>query len=226
MQLKRYLAAVPDPRGKQGQDYPLWSILSLIIVGFLCGRQGLQAVHRLGRKLNAGQRSALGFVHGRTPCHATLTETVRILDPKALRDVLHQVVVITANGNRRHVAIDGKTMKATKNAQGHAVHVVSAFCSGLGHLIGTEASHSKGMEIPDAFKLLEQLDLRDTIVTGDAMFCRKSLTEKIVAKGGDYLFPVKGNQKNLAGAIATAFNQPVFPPQAPRYRRSKSARAH
>ncbi len=226
MQLKRYLAAVPDPRGKQGRDYPLWSILGLIIVGFLCGRQGLQAVHRLGRKLNAGQRSALGFVRGRTPCHATLTETVRILDPKALMKVLQQVAVITTNGDNRHVAIDGKTMKATKNDQGHAAHVVSAFCSGLGRLMGTEASHGKGMEIPDALKLLDQLDLRDKVVTGDAMFCQKSLTEKIVVKGGDYLFPVKGNQRNLEEAIATAFNQPVFPPRALRHRRSKSARSH
>ena len=31
MQLKAILQQVPDPRGKQGQDYKLWSILSLII---------------------------------------------------------------------------------------------------------------------------------------------------------------------------------------------------
>ena len=30
---------IPDPRGKQGQDYTLWSILSLVIIGLLCGRQ-------------------------------------------------------------------------------------------------------------------------------------------------------------------------------------------
>ena len=29
MQLKAILQRVPDPRGKQGQDYKLWSILGL-----------------------------------------------------------------------------------------------------------------------------------------------------------------------------------------------------
>ena len=32
MKLYELLRQVPDPRGKQGQDYALWSILSLIVV--------------------------------------------------------------------------------------------------------------------------------------------------------------------------------------------------
>ena len=31
------------------------------------------------------------------------------------------------------------------------------------------------------------------IVTGDAMFCQKSITAKIVERGGDYILPVKPN---------------------------------
>ena len=75
------------------------------------------------------------------------------------------------------------------------------------------ASRGKGMEIPDALKLLDQLDLKDKIVTGDAMFCQKSIVAKIAEKGGGYVFPVKDNQKNLRENIATAFNEPVFPPR-------------
>ena len=69
----------------------------------------------------------------------------------------------------------------------------------------------KGIEIPDALKLLDQLDLKDKIVTGDAMFCQKSIVAKIAEKGGGYVFPVKDNQKNLRENIATAFNEPVWP---------------
>ena len=60
MNLRAVLQQVPDPRGKQGQDYRLWSILSLIAVSLLCGRRGLQAVFFLGRSLNKRQRLALG----------------------------------------------------------------------------------------------------------------------------------------------------------------------
>jgi predicted transposase YbfD/YdcC len=36
------------------------------------------------------------------------------------------------------------------------------------------------MEIPDALKLLDRLDLKGRVVTGDAMFCQKSIVAKIV----------------------------------------------
>ena len=56
------------------------------------------------------------------------------------------------------------------------------------------------------------MDLKGKIVTGDAIFCQKSIVAKIVEKGGDYVLPVKNNQRNLRENIETAFNEPVFPP--------------
>src|SRR5271165_5279832 len=61
LQLKTILRQVPDPRGKQGQDYMLWSILSLIIVSLLCGRRGMKAAFLLGRSLSRRQKAELGF---------------------------------------------------------------------------------------------------------------------------------------------------------------------
>ena len=74
-------------------------------------------------------------------------------------------------------------MRASKDGDDHAKHGLSAFCAGLQSILGNEASRGKGMEIPDALKLLDQLDLKDKIVTGDAMFCQKSIVG-IADKGG------------------------------------------
>jgi predicted transposase YbfD/YdcC len=63
-----------------------------------------------------------------------------------------------------------------------------------------------------AGRLLERLDLKGQIVTGDAIFCQKSITAKIAEGGGDYVSPVKDNQKSLKENIETAFKEPVFPP--------------
>src|SRR5450759_2647596 len=114
-------AAGPGPRGKQGQDYTLWSILSLVMVGLLCGRRGLKAAFLLGRSMTARQRNALGFMNGTTPCHATLTETVRAIDARALADILG-ALDLAAGNDARHIAIDGKTMRASKDGEGKAVH--------------------------------------------------------------------------------------------------------
>jgi predicted transposase YbfD/YdcC len=210
MKLKEVLCQVPDPRGKQGQDYALWSLLALIVVSFLCGRRGVAAAFRLGRGLTADQRRALGFMKGTTPCHATLTETLRVIEASALAAVFG-AAGIAAGDDAGHIAIDGKTLRASKDQDGKAVHILSAFCSGLQKMLGQTASRGQGLEIPDALKLLEQLDLTGKVVTGDAIFCQKSTTTTIVDRGGDYIFPVKDNQKGLRENIELAFAQPAFP---------------
>lgn len=208
MKLRERLKRVADPRGKQGQDYPLFALLQLIIVALLCGRRGMAAVHRFGRALSDAERRRLGFFKDVTPCHATLTETLRKLDPRSLIAALD-----VALSEENHVAIDGKTMRGSKDEEGRAEHVLSVFCTGLQEIIGTESSRGKGLEIPDALKLIEKMDLTDKVVTGDAIFCQRHISEKIVEKKGDYLFPVKKNQKTLHENIEMAFAEPVFPPQ-------------
>jgi predicted transposase YbfD/YdcC len=212
MGLRELLERVPDPRGLQGRDYALWSILALMVVSLLNGRKGMNAAFELGRSLTRRERAKLGF-SGRTPCHATLTETLRVIDPMALAHVLGTGLAPPAadEAGQRHVAIDGKTMRASKNSDGQAVHIVSAFCAHLQTTLQHEASRGKGFEIPDALKLLDQIELDGVIVTGDALFCQRSIIDKIVTRGGDFVLPVKDNQKDLRENIETAFNEPVSP---------------
>lgn len=210
--LKDILMQVTDFRKKRGQSYDLWSLLALIVVGFLCGRRGLLSVHRMGRSLNEEQRKKLGFKR-KMPCHATLTETMRDVDADELAMLLGRAVVMGEDERHRHLSMDGKTMVASKDGEGRAVHCVSVFCHALQHVIDHTASRGKGLEIPDALKLLDRIDLKNKVVTGDALFCQKSIAEKIKERGGDYVLPVKKNQKNLLDDVQTAFKEPVFPPR-------------
>lgn len=213
MNLRAVLEKVPDPRGRQGRDYPLSSILALIVISLLSGRKGMKAAFELGRSLNSRQRALLGF-KTTTPCHATLTQTLRVIDPHALGAALGSLS-LDDGGQERHIAIDGKTMRASKDKEGKAVHVVSAFCAGLQATLQHEASRGKGFEIPDALKLLDQIELKGRIVTGDAIFCQKAIAAKIAVGGGDFVLPVKDNQKDLRENIEAAFNGPVFFPHDP-----------
>lgn len=127
MKLRTMLQNVPDPRGKQGQDYFLWSILGLIVVSLLCGRRGMLAAFHLGRSLNKRQRLALGFTKGVTPCHATLTETLRAIDGRALAQALGGACCAEGE-NQRHIAIDGKTMRASKDGDGQIPRTWRRMC--------------------------------------------------------------------------------------------------
>ncbi len=114
---------------------------------------------------------------------------------------------------QRHIALDGKTLRASKDGEARAEHVLSAFCAALEQSAGHTSSRGKGREIPDALRLIETIDLEGLVVTGDAIFCKKTIASRIVEKGGDFLLPVKRNQKDLCEEIETAFQEPVFPPR-------------
>ena len=116
-----------------------------------------------------------------------------------------------ADTDINHLSLNGKTLRGSKDADGKAEHVLSVFCVALDQSVGHVSSRGKGMESPDALPLIDQLDLTDKIVTGDALFCQKTITSKVVGKGGDEVLPVKGNRKDLRDEIKTAFTEPVFP---------------
>lgn len=66
-------------------------------------------------------------------------------------------------------------------------------------------------ELTAAPGLLAQLDLREQVVTGDALFCQRGLCAQIVRQGGAYLFPVKENQPEVLADIQLLFDEPPEP---------------
>lgn len=217
--VRSVLREVPDSRGKKGRLHRLEAILGLILLSMLTGRKGMMAAFRLGRSLSRTQLNRLGFRRDRqSPCHATLTETLRGIDPDAMarafsRLTAEEQVEGVETKVPRQIAIDGKTLRGSKDGEARAEHVLSAFCAALEQSVGHASSRGKGREIPDALRLLETINLEGLVVTGDAIFCQRTITSRIVEKGGDFLFPVKDNQKDLREEIETAFREPVFPPR-------------
>jgi len=53
--------------------------------------------------------------------------------------------------------------------------------------------------------LLDLLDLRDCTVTIDAMGCQTAIATQIVARGGDYLLALKGNQPQVHADVVALF---------------------
>ena len=101
-------------------------------------------------------------------------------------------------------------MRATKDGDGQSMELGDAcaggvLCRSANHSRRRGLARAKGMELPDALKLLDQRDLKGKVVAGDAMFWQKSIVAKIAEKGGGYLLPVKDNRKNLRENIETAF---------------------
>jgi len=68
-------------------------------------------------------------VTAKTPCHSTLTETMRAVDADGLAALLGRAIVRDYAPSQawRPIVIDGKTLRGSKDEDGDAEHCLSAF---------------------------------------------------------------------------------------------------
>ena len=94
------------------------------------------------------------------------------------------------------IAVDGKTQRRSHDRKRglKALHMVSAWASRNGVVLGQVKTEEKSNEITAIPVLLEKLELSGSIVTIDAMGCQREIVKQIKEGGGDYVLTVKGNQ--------------------------------
>ena len=80
------------------------------------------------------------------------------------------------------VAFDGKVLKGARNDDGTRVHLLSAVTHQEGITISQKQIASKSNEIPAARPLLEPLNLKGKVVTGDALHTQRDLARFLVEK--------------------------------------------
>jgi len=149
------LGEVPDRRGLQGQQYKLPSLLGISIGAMLAGANDLRAIFRWGRRLKPEALLLLGIEDGKAPCHATYHYVFKSLDADALASVLGRFAL--GNDRARHIAIDGKTLKGSRRLDAKALHVLSAFATELGAVVGDLVVEPDQNEIVAAMALLKEL---------------------------------------------------------------------
>src|SRR3954449_3495610 len=161
------------------------------------------AIWRWGRRLRPEALRLFGIESGRSPCHATYHYFFQGLDADALVATLGRY----ARGETRggHIALDGKTLKGSRRLDAAPLHVLSAFATELGAVIGDLLVPPEANEITAALTLLKELPLEGAIVTGDAIFAQREICRHVRDAKGYYLFVVKTNQPELHRDIAIAF---------------------
>jgi predicted transposase YbfD/YdcC len=105
------------------------------------------------------------------------------------------------------VAIDGKALRRSfdKGTTKRAIHMVSAWATANGVVLGQRKVDAKSNEITAIPELLDLLALTGCIVTIDAMGCQRAIAQKIVVQGADYVLALKGNQPTLEQAVQRFF---------------------
>ena len=182
--LMEVLASVPDPRSRHGRRHPLPAILALAVGAMLCGARSLYAIAQWGRDQGTEVSQALGFTRDRTPCVSTLHQVFSRLDRESFERALGEWVQKRGLKVADAVAVDGKTLRGIHGAQLPGVRLVAAYAHQRGTVVGQQAVGEKENELAALAKLLERLDLKGRVMTGDAQFTQRQVCQKVVAKGG------------------------------------------
>ena len=203
--LMELLNEVDDPRKpSNGTRHDLREILVIAICAVLSDADHVEDLCEWARVKESWLRRFLLLKNG-IPSHDTFLRVFGALDPKQFEAVFRRWVGSIVPAIDRTSAIDGKTLRGSADGMNLPVHMVSAFATDLGLVLGQEKVAGKSNEITAIPELLEALYLKGHLVTIDAMGCQKNIADQIVKKKGDYLLAVKGNQPTLYAALQAAF---------------------
>ncbi len=199
---------LPDPRVDRTKRYPLIEIVFLIIAGTISGCDGWKSLKDFGEAKLNWLRKFLPYKDG-IPVDDTLARVMRKIETKEFQACFMTWVQSVSKVTLGDVvAIDGKTLRRSHNHRDGvpAIHMVSAWSSANGLVLGQEKTAEKSNEITAIPQLLDVLELKGCIVTIDAMGCQTVIAEKIIKKKADYMLALKGNQGNLHTEVSDFFD--------------------
>lgn len=194
--LLSHFKTLEDPRIDRTKRYPLIEIIFLIISATISGCEGWKSIRDFGSLKLEWLRQFLPYENG-IPVDDTIARVMRKLNTKQFANCFTRwIQAVTEATNRDVIAIDGKTLRRSFNTEDtkSAIHMVSAWSTANGVVLGQEKTAEKSNEITAIPELLNSLALKGCIVTIDAMGCQKNIAEQIVKQKGDYLLALKGNQ--------------------------------
>jgi len=206
-------ADIPDFRRSRGKRHPLYAILALACCAMLCGYRSYGAIAAWGRNSGTHMAHALGFTHN-TPCAATLFTIFGHVDREAFEAQLgawaDRVVATTpaAETLEDAMAVDGKTLRGSKQQGAPGTHWLSVFSHRLGLTLTHQAVDVKTNEIKAIETVLAQIVLHGRVLTMEALLTQRQVAQTIVDAGGDSVMIVTEKQPQLKADIALVFTMP------------------
>ena len=202
------LAQLQDKRHARGLRHALVTVLIYLVLAKLAGQDRVYGISQWAKHRQVALAEAFGALRVNAPSVNTyrrvLANAIEIEEfEQVIRDFFR---ALPQAGHTVVIALDGKALRGTIPAgQTHGRHLLAAYLPAEGWVLYQVEVANKENEISAAPRVLKALDLRDKVVTGDAMFAQHELSRQIVEAGGDYVWTVKDNQSTLRQDIALLF---------------------
>ena len=197
-----------DPRHRRGVRHPFPGLLATLFLGLLCRQPDFASIARWAKRHWPALKGAFGLTRTYAPHQTTYGRLAAAFSVEEFRSALAGWLARVMADAPTAAAVDGKTSKQARDADGDPLHVLNVFAHHARVCLADwPVGDGKATE-PDVLKA--HLDERFAaypglrVLTGDALFCQRPLAGAIVAAGRDYVLAVKDNQPDLHEAARTA----------------------
>ena len=209
--VEEHFVDIEDYRRTASTSHRLSHIIFITLCGAIAGANSLKGVAEYAKDMEEWFVSILELQHG-VPSYATFWLLFKYLEPEPLsKCFINWVQSIAQQSDGKCIAIDGKAQRGTAKAgePNSFVHIVSAWASQEGLTLGQLKVDGKSNEITAIPELIKLVDVKDAVVTIDAMGTQKEIAKALVEKGADYILALKGNQSSLYDEVVNCATQAI-----------------
>jgi predicted transposase YbfD/YdcC len=198
---------ISDPRSPKGKQYSLVTLLSVIFLAKLVGKDKPDEIADWGKNHAQELAEILKLKNQRMPSHSTIRRVFHtILDEGEFDRMAQEYSQQEQTGAGKVLSMDGKALRGTRLAdQERSDQVLSLYDVRDQLVLAQAAIDTKENEIVAAPQILEQVSVAGKVITGDALHTQRAISATIVERGGDYIWPVKTNQPRLYENIERMF---------------------
>lgn len=197
--LAAHFAALTDNRKPRGLRYKLTPLLVLIVLAKVCGANNPQEIAKWIEYRAAWLKEALGLSWEKMPHHSTYRRVLQsALNLLELELVAGQYLTGLTQAGCEILNLDGKRGRGTiQKGETGGLHLLALQQTNNNAVVAQTALTPTENEISGAKRLMKRAELKGKIVSGDAILAQRALSRQVVTQGGDYLWKVKANQKEL-----------------------------
>jgi predicted transposase YbfD/YdcC len=204
----KHFEPLEDPRPTTHNfRHNLTDILVITILATICGADTWTEIAEFGAAKEEWLKTFLPLPHG-IPSHDTFGRVFALMNPLKFEACFCAwIESLEIDTNNEIIAIDGKSLRGSANKRKNEkiLHLVSAWAVNNRVMLGQVKTQEKSNEIEAIPRLLNMLDISNSIVTIDAMGCQKNIALQIIEQGANYVLSLKENQPTLYQDIESIF---------------------
>ena len=205
--LAAHFASLTDKRQPRGVRYQLTPLLALMVLAKVCGANNPQEIAKWIEYRAAWLKEALGLSWKRLPHHSTYRRVLQsALDLVELEVVAGAYLKAFPQDGCATLNLDGKRLRGTiARGETGGLHLLAVQQTSTNAVVTQTAVTTTENEIRAAQRLLAKAEIKGKIVSGDAILAQRELSRQVVQQGGEYLWKVKANQKQLLAQSQASF---------------------